>query len=125
MIGPPNRRIYYKSTVLLSPTKPLIPLKQTLSEKTQPVFRHDIIGHLGNDLARNSIITGFEPLGERIVVSGRVMDEMGRPQPNTIIEIWQCNAPGRYIHSSDQHNAPIDSKKNWVRKMYYEYRRIV
>ena len=50
----------------------------------------------------------MEPLGERILVSGRVMDEIGCPQPNTIIEIWQCNAGGRYIHSSDQHNTPID-----------------
>jgi protocatechuate 3,4-dioxygenase beta subunit len=49
-----------------------------------------------------------EPLGERIVVEGRVLDEDGRPQPQTLVEIWQANAAGRYKHRVDQHAAPID-----------------
>ena len=98
----------YKSTVLRSPTKPLIPIKQTLSEITGPVYGHDSINPLDNDLTKNGITDGREPLGERIVVSGKVLDEGGRPQPNTLIEIWQCNSAGRYIHVNDQHDAPID-----------------
>jgi len=49
-----------------------------------------------------------EPLGERIIVSGRILDDRGRPVPNTVVEIWQCNAAGRYIHKKDQHDAPLD-----------------
>ncbi len=48
------------------------------------------------------------PLGQRITVSGRVLDENGRPVPNTVMEIWQANAAGRYIHIKDQWDAPID-----------------
>ena len=98
----------YKSTVLRSPTKPLIPMKHTLSEITGPVYGHDSINPLDNDLTKNGITDGREPLGERIVVSGKVLDEGGRSQPNTLIEIWQCNSAGRYIHVNDQHDAPID-----------------
>jgi protocatechuate 3,4-dioxygenase beta subunit len=49
-----------------------------------------------------------EPLGERIIVSGRVLDENSRPIANTVVEIWQANAAGRYRHEVDQHNAPLD-----------------
>jgi protocatechuate 3,4-dioxygenase beta subunit len=49
-----------------------------------------------------------EPLGERIIVTGRVLDEAGRPQRNMLIEIWQANAAGRYVHTVDQHDAPLD-----------------
>ena len=59
------------------------------------------------DLTRNGRRNG-EPLGERIIVTGRVLDEDGRPLPNTLLEIWQANAAGRYIHQTDQHDAPID-----------------
>lgn len=97
----------YKSTVLRGPTKPLIPLKQTLSELTGPVYGHESVGKLDADLTRNARKNG-EPLGERIVVTGRVLDEDGRPQANTLIEIWQANAAGRYIHKVDQHDAPLD-----------------
>src|SRR5213078_1142715 len=48
------------------------------------------------------------PLGERIVVTGRVLDEDGRPVPNTLVELWQANACGRYHHEIDQHDAPLD-----------------
>jgi protocatechuate 3,4-dioxygenase beta subunit len=97
----------YKSTGLRGPTKPLIPLKQTLSELTGPVYGHESVDELDHDLTKNARVNG-EPLGERIAVAGRVLDEDGRSLPNTLIEIWQANAAGRYIHKNDQHDAPLD-----------------
>ena len=97
----------YASTVLRGPTRPLVPLRHTLSETTGPVFGHESVGPLDNNLLKNGAKTG-EPLGERIVVTGCVLDEEGRPQADTLIEIWQANAAGRYIHKVDQHDAPID-----------------
>jgi len=97
----------YKSTPLRGPTKPLIPIPQSLSEITGPVYGHESVTGHDADLTMNGRRNG-EPLGERIVVSGRVLDENGRPQPNTLLEIWQANAAGRYIHIVDQHDAPID-----------------
>lgn len=98
----------YRSTPLRGPTRPLVPLRQTLSELTGPVYGHEVVGALDADLTRNARKTG-EPLGERIVVTGRVLDEDGRPIPDTLIEIWQANAAGRYIHLVDQHDAPLDA----------------
>jgi protocatechuate 3,4-dioxygenase beta subunit len=98
----------YKSTPLRSPGRPLIPLAHTLSEITGPLFGHEALNPLDNDLTKNGAKAGGEPLGERIIVTGRVLDENGRPQPNTLIEIWQCNAAGRYMHVVDQHDAPLD-----------------
>jgi protocatechuate 3,4-dioxygenase beta subunit len=82
-------------------------LAQTLSELTGPVYGQDALGPLDDDLTKNGAVDG-EPQGERIIVTGRVMDEDGRPIANTLVEIWQTNAAGRYIHKVDQHNAPID-----------------
>ena len=97
----------YKSTPLRGPTRPLVPLKHTLSELTGPVYGHEAVGPLDDDLTRNAVRNGA-PLGERIVVAGRVVDEDDRPVPNTLIEIWQANAAGRYGHDADQHDAPLD-----------------
>lgn len=97
----------YRSSALRGPTKPLVPIRQSLSELTGPVYGHDSVGELDGDLTRNGRRNG-EPLGERIVVTGRVLDENGRPQPNVLIEVWQANAAGRYIHKVDQHDAPVD-----------------
>lgn len=97
----------YKSTVLRGPTRALVPLKQTLSEQTGPVYGHDCLGPLDADLTANARKTG-EPLGERIIVTGKVLDEAGRPVPNTLVELWQANACGRYVHAADQHDAPLD-----------------
>lgn len=104
---PPYLYPDYRSTVLRSPTKPLIPLAQTLSERTGPVYGQDSVGPLDADLTRNGRVNG-EPLGERIIVTGRVLDEDGRPLANTLVEVWQANAAGRYIHRVDQHDAPLD-----------------
>ncbi|MBC7502767.1 MAG: protocatechuate 3,4-dioxygenase subunit beta [Herminiimonas sp.] len=102
---PPYLHVPYASTQLRSPSKPLILLPQTLSEVTGPVFGHDDIGSGDHDLTRQS---GGAPIGERIVVAGRVLDENGKPVPHTLIELWQANAAGRYLHKNDQHDAPID-----------------
>ena len=100
-------RLYepYKSTVLRTPRQPLIQLPHTLSEVTGPLFGHNPIGETDNDLTRQH---AAEPLGERITVSGRVLDEDGRPVGQTLVEIWQANAAGRYLHPVDQHPAPLD-----------------
>lgn len=97
----------YKSTALRGPSRPLIPLAHTLSETTGPVYGHGAQGQLDNDLTCNARQTA-EPLGERIIVTGRVLDEAGRPVRNTLVEIWQANAAGRYVHKTDQHDAPLD-----------------
>ena len=104
---PPYLHEPYRSTVLRAPKKPLIPLPQTLSEITGPVYGQDCVTELDADLTRNAARNG-EPLGERIIVTGRVLDEDGRAVPATLIEIWQANAAGRYIHATDQHDAPLD-----------------
>lgn len=95
----------YRSTVRRSPSKPLIFLPHTLSERTGPVYGHNAIGESDADLTRQH--TG-EPLGERIIVTGRVADDNGRPLRNTLIEVWQANAGGRYFHQKDNHPAPLD-----------------
>ena len=104
---PPYLYPGYRSTELRGPKRPLVPLRQTLSELTGPVFGHESVGPLDADLTRNGA-KGGEPLGERIIVTGRVLDEAGRPIRNTLIEIWQANAAGRYVHNTDQHAAPLD-----------------
>ena len=106
-VQPPLLYPEYKSTILRSPTKPLILLNQSLSELSGPAFGNFDLGELDHDLTRNAIKNG-EPIGERMVVHGKVMDEKGKPVANTLIEIWQANAAGRYVHKADQHNAPVD-----------------
>lgn len=95
----------YASTRKRAPSRPLILLPHTLSEVTGPVFGYDEIGELDNDLTRQH---AGEPLGERIVVSGRVLDEDNRPVRHALVELWQCNAAGRYRHRNDTHGAPLD-----------------
>jgi protocatechuate 3,4-dioxygenase beta subunit len=70
-----------------------------------PLYGHNPIGETDHDLTRQH---AGEPLGERIIVSGRVLDENGRAVPHTLVEIWQANAAGRYLHVKDQHAAPLD-----------------
>jgi protocatechuate 3,4-dioxygenase beta subunit len=100
-------RLYppYGSTVRRAPALPLIRLPHTISELTGPLFGHSPIGETDNDLTRQH---PGEPLGERIIVAGRVVDEDGRPVRRTLVEIWQCNAAGRYFHGNDNHPAPLD-----------------
>ena len=106
-LQPPAFTPDYKTSVLRSPRAPLLSLENTLSEVTGPVFSHNEIGELDNDLIRNFAHTG-EPIGERIIVHGRVIDENGRAVPRTLIEFWQANAGGRYRHKKDTYLAPVD-----------------
>jgi protocatechuate 3,4-dioxygenase beta subunit len=102
-------RLYpdYKSTILRAPSNPLVVLPQALKNFTGPLFRNFNVGTLDHDLTKNSAVNGM-PLGERIIVHGQVIDEYGGPIPHTLIEIWQANAAGRYVHKVDQHDAPLD-----------------
>jgi len=102
---PPNDSPGYRSTVLRHPKEPLIVIPQTLSELTGPVYPYGRIDASDSDLTRQH---EGEPQGERIIVQGRVLDEDGRPLPNTLVEIWQANAAGRYTHRVDDHPAPLD-----------------
>ncbi len=97
----------YRSTPKRGPTQPLVPLKAALGELTQPVYGHDSIGELDHDLTRNARRNG-EPIGERMILTGQVLDEHRRPVRNTLVELWQANACGRYVHKNDQHDAPLD-----------------
>ncbi len=108
----------YKSTVLRSPKRPLVILPHTMSELTGPIYGHEAVLENDSDLTKQH---GGEPQGERIIVSGTVMDEDGRPIPNTLIEIWQANAAGRYIHVVDQHHAPLDPE--FLRRRPLRHRR--
>lgn len=114
LLTPPDRRVHppyahppYVATVKRAPSHGLLPLAQRLSDLTGPVYGDDRVDALDADLTRNARVNG-EPIGERIIVVGRVMDEGGRPVPNALIEIWQANACGRYVHKNDQHDAPLD-----------------
>lgn len=102
---PPSLYEPYRSTVRRAPTKPLIVQPHTLSEITGPLYGQEAIGETDNDLTRQHV---GEPIGERIIVTGRVLDDNGRPVRSALIEIWQANSAGRYIHQGDQHPAPLD-----------------
>lgn len=104
---PPAHASNYKTSVPRSPRQALLSLQGSMSEITGPTFGHSDIGPLDNDLVKNYAKTG-DPVGERIIVHGRVLDENGRPVPNTLVEIWQANAGGRYRHKKDTYLAPID-----------------
>ncbi len=95
----------YVSSVTRSPRQPLIRVPQTLSEVTGPAFGRKSCDPKAFDLTAQH---RGQSIGERIIVTGRVLDEDGRPQRNTLVEIWQANAAGRYLHDRDNHNAPLD-----------------
>lgn len=97
----------YKSTILRSPTQPLLLVQEHLKDRSLPVFGESVIGKFDNDLTKNARVNG-EPIGERIKVMGRVMDANGRGLPNVLVEIWQANSAGRYIHKAEIHDAPLD-----------------
>ena len=95
----------YASSIKRAPTTPPVYLPQTLSEITGPSFRNVVSDAKATDLTSQH---RGEPLGERIVVSGRVTDEDGLPLRQALVEIWQANAAGRYLHERDQHHAALD-----------------
>lgn len=107
MWQPPALTPNYKTSVARSPRLAMLSLQGSLSEITGPTFGHSDIDPIDNDLIKNYAKTG-DPVGERIIVHGRVLDGNGRGLPNTLVEIWQANAGGRYRHKKDAYLAPID-----------------
>ncbi len=95
----------YLATRLRAPRRPLTLLPHSLTEVTGPLLGEGRVGELDHDLTRQH---QGEPHGQRIVVTGRVLDGDGRPVPHTLVEVWQANAAGRYAHEVDRHPAPLD-----------------
>lgn len=104
---PPALTPDYKTSVARSPRNALLSIRGAASELTGPTFGHRDIDPIDHDLIRNYAKTG-DPIGERIIIHGRVLDENTRPVPNTLVEIWQANAGGRYRHKKDSYLAPVD-----------------
>jgi protocatechuate 3,4-dioxygenase beta subunit len=95
----------YRSTQYRFPKRPLFHLPQGIGEITGPLLGEDRVGPNDHDL---TVHGHGEPIGERIIVHGRLLDSGGRPLPGQLIEMWQANACGRYAHKVDQHPAPLD-----------------
>jgi protocatechuate 3,4-dioxygenase, beta subunit len=104
-VHPPLDFTGYRSTALRHPKKPLVLLPHRLTEITGPLLGSDLITATDSDLTAQH---GGEPIGQRIILTGRVLDSDGRPVPDTLLEIWQTNAAGRYRHSREHHPAPLD-----------------
>ncbi len=105
---PPALTPAYKTTVLRAPRQPLVSAAPTLSELTGPAFGPCAVAPGDADLLTNFAGPGARPIGERIVVHGRVSDEQGRPVAGALVEMWQANAGGRYRHTVDGYLAPLD-----------------
>jgi protocatechuate 3,4-dioxygenase, beta subunit len=104
-LHPPLDSPGYRSTELRHPRRPLVPLPHRLTEITGPLLGAERVTPADADLTTQH---AGEPLGERIIVTGRLLDGAGRPVPDTLIEVWQANASGRYAHPVDNHPAPLD-----------------
>jgi protocatechuate 3,4-dioxygenase, beta subunit len=102
---PPLLHPDYKATLERAPREPLVRMPPMPTEATGPTDWRRIAGPAIADLTKAHAGT---PIGERIVVTGRVFDEDGRAVPGTLVEIWQANSAGRYAHPVDQHDAPLD-----------------
>src|ERR1700728_3418922 len=126
---PPALTPDYKTSVLRSPRLPLWSLQNSLWEVSGPSFTPSWLGPLDHDLILNYAKTG-DPIGERTIVHGRVLDENGRGVPNTLVEVWQANAGGRYRHKNDTYLAPIDPNFGGCGRMitdedgYYAFRTV-
>jgi protocatechuate 3,4-dioxygenase beta subunit len=104
-VDPPYLYPDYVGTQLRAPLDPLVILPHTLTELTAPVFGESALLETDSDLTRQH---AGEPIGERVIVSGRVLGDDGRPLAGQLVEIWQANAAGRYRHAIDTHEAPVD-----------------
>jgi protocatechuate 3,4-dioxygenase, beta subunit len=105
---PPAYAPIYKTSVLRSPRRALLSLDGTLSEITGPVFGHNILGELDNDLIHNFAQPGESAIGPRIIVYGKVLDERGKGVSGALLEFWQANAGGRYRHKKEGYIAALD-----------------
>jgi protocatechuate 3,4-dioxygenase, beta subunit len=104
-VRPPYDFADYRSSALRAPRQPLVLLPQRLTEITGPLLGAERVTPADADLTTQH---DGEPQGERIIVTGRVLDSGGRPVRRSLVEIWQTNAAGRYVHVNDQHPAPLD-----------------
>ncbi|HKD97777.1 MAG TPA: protocatechuate 3,4-dioxygenase subunit beta [Micromonosporaceae bacterium] len=104
-VHPPLDYPAYRSTRLRAPKHPPVVLPHNLTEITGPLLGDGRVSATDNDLTRQH---DGEPLGQRIIVHGRVRDSGGRPVPHTLVEVWQANAAGRYRHAVDNWPAPLD-----------------
>lgn len=105
-VHPRNDYPDYRSTAKRAPRQPAIAIPHTSSEISGPRFGGECLRAGSTDLTR---VGSGTALGQRIVVHGRVVDERGRPQRHTVIELWPANAAGRYRHPGDTHDAPLDA----------------
>jgi len=104
-VHPPLDSPGYRSTALRAPGRPPLLIPQRLTEITGPLLGDGRVAPADADLTTQH---AGEPLGERIVVTGRLLDVDGRPLQGALVEVWQANAAGRYRHEVDQHPAPLD-----------------
>jgi protocatechuate 3,4-dioxygenase, beta subunit len=104
-VDPPNDFPGYVGTRLRAPKQPLVILPGTETELTGPAYGESAVEPLDGDLTRQH---AGEPLGQRIILEGRVLGSDGKPLRGQLIEIWQANAAGRYHHGVDTHDAPLD-----------------
>jgi protocatechuate 3,4-dioxygenase beta subunit len=104
-VHPPLLSPEYRSTVVRAPSRPLVPLPHNLTEVNGPAFGDSRVTDADADL---TITPTGEAVGQRIVVAGQVRDSDGRPIPDTLIEIWQANAGGRYRHVNENWPSPLD-----------------
>ena len=117
----------YKSSRLRAPKNKKISFSSTSTEISGPVFKKDIIGKLDNDLTLNFSKNDISPIGHKIIVFGRISDQFSNPIEGALIEIWQANAAGKYLHHNDNNTAPIDpnfagcGRSITSSKGYYEF----
>ena len=104
-IDPPYLFPDYRSTRLRAPREALLALPPDSLDVPGPLVPPGFVRDRDNDLTAQG---KSAPLGEKMVVAGRVLDESGRPVRRSLIEIWQANASGRYDHPGDTHDAPLD-----------------
>lgn len=104
-LDPPYDSPRYRSSEFRHPKRPLLTLVPGPTELHGPVFGDHRVDPRDADLTGQHV---GEPLGERIIISGRLLDDRGRPIANQLVEVWQANAAGRYAHGVDQHPAPLD-----------------
>jgi protocatechuate 3,4-dioxygenase beta subunit len=104
-VDPPYDFPAYRSSVLRAPSRPLVPLPGAVDDVTGPTFGEDRVAAGDDDLTAGH---AGEPQGQRIVVQGRLVGGDGRPVPGALVEVWQANAGGRYLHDGDRHPSPLD-----------------
>jgi protocatechuate 3,4-dioxygenase beta subunit len=104
-LHPPLLSPGYRSTAIRAPHQAPVLLPHNLTEVTGPLLGEGRVAPGDNDL---TLTDGGEAIGERILVFGRVLDGDGRPVPNTLVEVWQANAAGRYRHQADRTPCPLD-----------------